>query len=91
MPVKEWTKRLAEVVETIENETEVPVRGLTLPSFFEEMAKQQDRGASGNLKKAKVFETKKTEGVCAELRECRAVDGEWVERWVGSWRKEGFV
>jgi len=91
MPVKEWTKRLAEVVETMESETEVPVRGLTLPSFFEEMTKQQDRGVSGSLVKAKVFETKKTEGVCAELRDCRAVDGEWVERWVGSWRKEGFV
>ena len=80
--MKEWVARLNGLADKGMDPAEVP--GLRLLQFFENMA-------DGDEGESKIFETQKTSGISASLRDCGAFCGEWIEGNVRVWREGGFL
>ena len=84
IPLKTWVSRLTALAERGTDTKDVP--GLRLLGFFEDMVPSSSSG-----EETKIFETAKSEKLSEALRGCEAVNGEWVERWIGRWREGGFI
>jgi hypothetical protein len=85
--MKAWVARLNSLVDRGMDPVEVP--GLRLLQFFENMAAEEGEGDVEG--KVLLFETEKTRGVSASLRDCGAFCGEWIEGNVKVWREGGFL
>jgi hypothetical protein len=85
--MKAWVARLNSLADRGMDPVEVP--GLKLLQFFENMATEEGGGGEGG--KVLPFETEKTRGVSASLRDCGAFCGKWIEGNVRVWREGGFL
>jgi hypothetical protein len=81
--MKEWVDKISANTHLTPNE----LPGLKLLQFFENMAAEEEEGKGTEVE----FESKGTQEISETLRGCGEFSGEWMEKYVQSWRGNGFM